>query len=108
MLRGEGSGVTDAAEIDFNMARTADTILKAHERDLSMAQKRKTLVPLAKVKEHVERAFIGLRQSVQRLPSRHVPAMAAERGCEPGALDAALSKAIAAELDGLSSPVVRA
>nr|USU31103.1 hypothetical protein NG677_17395 [Methylobacterium sp. OTU13CASTA1] len=107
VLRGEGSGLDDTAEVDFGMARTADTILKAYERDLSMAQKRKELVPLAKVKDHVERAFIGLRQAVQRLPSRHVAAMAAELQCDPAALDAALSKVIAVELDGLSAPVVR-
>ena len=65
-------------------------------------------MPLAKVREHIEKAFIGIRQAIQRMPSRHVAAIAAELGCDAGALDAALNKAIAAELDALSAPVVRA
>jgi hypothetical protein len=101
-------GAYSSGTIDFEMARTAETILKSHERQLKMQERRKELVPLAAVKGHVERAFIGLRQAVQRLPNRHVAAIAAEIGCDPGKLDAALSKAIAAELDVLSSPVVRA
>jgi hypothetical protein len=101
-------GADSAGTIDFGMARTAETILKSHERQLKMQERRKELVPLAAVKGHVEKAFIGLRQAIQRLPSRHVAAIAAEIGCDPGKLDAALSKAIAAELDVLSSPVVRA
>jgi hypothetical protein len=101
-------GADSAGTIDFGMARTAETILKARERELKMAERRKQLVPMAKVTEHVAKAFIGFRQSVQRLPSRHVAAIAAEVGCDPGRLDAALSKAIASELDVLSTPVVRA
>lgn len=100
-------GADSAGTIDFDMARTAETILKSHERELKMAQRRKELVPLASVRAHVERAFIGLRQAIQRMPSRHVSSIAAEVGCDPSLLDAALSKAIAAELDVLSSPVVR-
>lgn len=100
-------GAESTGQIDFGMARIAETILKARERELKMAQRRKELVPLERVREHVSRAFIGFRQAVQRLPSRHVAAIAAELGCDAGALDAALSKAIAAELDGLSAPVVR-
>lgn len=100
-------GADSSGEIDFGMARIAETILKARERELKMAQRRKELVPLDRVREHVSKAFIGFRQAVQRLPSRHVAAIAAELGCDAGALEAALSKAIAAELDGLSTPVVR-
>jgi len=101
-------GITYSGEVDYNAARTADTILKAYERDLKIAQRRRELVPIASVKEHVGRSFIGLRQAIQRIPSRHVPAIAAELGCDPAALDAALTKAIAIELDALSAPVVRA
>ena len=104
VLQGEGVATGD---IDFNAARTAETILKTYERDLKIAERRKELVPLAAVKLHVEKAFIGYRQAIQRLPSRHVPEMAATLGVDPGALDAALSKAIAAELDALSAPIVR-
>ena len=104
VLRAEGA---TADEIGFGEARTADTILKAYERELKIAQRRKELVPLGRVREHVEKAFIGIRQAIQRLPSRHVAAIAAELGCEAAALDAALTKAIAAELDALSAPVVR-
>ena len=61
----------------FGMARTAETILKSHERQLKTAERRKELVPIEAVKGHVEKAFIGLPQAIQRLPSRHVPAIAA-------------------------------
>ncbi len=105
VLEPEGAVVD---EIRFPAARTADTILKAYQRDLAMAQKRKELVPLIKVMAHVDKAFIGYRQAIQRLPSRHAASMAAELGCEAAALDAALTKAIAAELNELSAPVVRA
>jgi DNA-binding MarR family transcriptional regulator len=108
VLRAEGSSVDDLAEVDFGMARTADTILKAYERDLKMAQRRKELVPLATVKQHIEKAFIGYRQAIQRLPSRFAAQIAAEAGCDASTLDASLSKAIATVLDELSSPVVRA
>lgn len=108
VLNGEGQAVEGDAPVDFAMARTADTILKAYERDLKMARARKELVPLASVRGHVERAFVGYRQSVQRLPARFGAQIAAEVGCEPSALDAALSRAIATVLDELSSPVVRA
>lgn len=101
-------GADSTGKIDFGMARIAETILKARERELKMAQRRKELVSLDRVREHVSKAFIGFRQAVQRLPSRHVAAIAAELGCDAGALEAALSKAIAAELDDLSTPVVRA
>jgi hypothetical protein len=101
-------GVADDGAIDFGKARFVETILKSQERELKMAQRRKELVPIAAVKSHVEKAFIGLRQAIQRLPSRHVAAIAADIGCDPGKLEAALSKAIAAELDVLSSPVVGA
>ena len=103
----QAEGVEAGGTIDYNAARTADTILKAHERDLKMAQRRKELVPMAAVKPHIEKAFVTMRQTIQQLPSRHVPAMAAELGCDPGDLDRVLNRAIAAELEDLSAPAVR-
>lgn len=105
VLKAEGA---EAGEIDYNAARTADTILKAYERDLKMAQRRKELVPAAETAKHFASSFTGYRQAIQRLPSRHVPQMAAELGVDPGALERLLDKAIAAELNALSAPVVRA
>ena len=100
-------GADSSGEIDFGMARIAETILKARERELKMAQRRKELVSLDRVREHVSRAFIGFRQAVQRLPSRHAAAIAADLGCDPARLEAAMAKAIQDELDALSAPVVR-
>jgi hypothetical protein len=108
VLNGEGVEVNPDAPVDFAMARTAETILKAHERDLKMAQRRKELVPLADVKQHVEKAFIGYRQAVQRLPSRFSAQIAAACGCDASTLDGALQQAIVAVLDELSGPVVNA
>ena len=107
ILLAEGHAQGDAA-LDYNLARTADTILKAHERQLRMDERRKTLVPLARVRPHIEKAFIGYRQAMQRLPSRFSAQIAAELGCEAPALEAALSRAIQAVLEELSAPVVRA
>jgi hypothetical protein len=103
----QAEGVEAGGPIDFNAARTADTILKAYQRDLAMAQKRKELVPISGVKLHVEKAFVTARQTIQRLPSRHVPAMAAELGVDPGDLDRVLNRAIAAELEDMSGPTIR-
>jgi len=100
-------GADSSGEIDFGMARIAETILKVKERELKMAQRRKELVPLDRVREHVSRAFIGFRQAVQRLPGRHAASIAAELGCDAGALEAAMAKAIQEELSALSAPVVR-
>ena len=94
--------------IDFNATRMADTILKARERDLKIAQRRKELVPLAEQTKHVDKMFIAFRQAWQRMPSRHVPEMAARLSCDPALLDELMSKAIAADLEELSAPVVRA
>jgi hypothetical protein len=101
-------GHEDPGKVDYGAARTAETILKARERDLRIAERRKELVPLVSVKQHIEKAFIGYRQAMQRLPSRHVPTMAAELKCDPVLLESLLSKAIAETLRELSSPVVRA
>ena len=100
-------GADSSGQIDFGMARIAETILKARERELKMAQRRKELVPLDRVREHVSKAFIGFRQAVQRLPSRHAAAIAADLGCDPARLEAAMAKAIQEDLDALSAPVVR-
>jgi hypothetical protein len=60
--------ISGEGEITFNQARTADSILKARERELKMAERRKELVNLDRVREHVSKAFISLRQVFQRLP----------------------------------------
>jgi hypothetical protein len=92
---------------DFNSARTREMGLKIEERALRIAERRKQLVPVASVKTHIEKAFIGYRQAMQRLPNRFAAQIAAEVGCDAAVLDGALSRAIATVLDELSSPVVR-
>ncbi|CAH1657111.1 conserved hypothetical protein [Hyphomicrobiales bacterium] len=101
-------GGAESTGLDFDQARTAETILKARERDIRIAKLRKELVPLEAVRKHVNRAFTGYRQAVQGIPARFGAQMAAEVGCDVGLLDAALNKVIAMVLDELSSPVVRA
>ena len=104
VLREEGAA--DAA-IDFATTRTAETILRARERELKLAQRRRQLVEMAPVREQVARAFVGVRQAWQNFPARHAATIAAEVGCDAGLLDAALAKAIVHELTQLSAPVVR-
>lgn len=101
-------GHVSEGELTFADMRTAETIIKIRERELKLAERRKEVIPVSKAREHIERAFIGYRQAVQRLPSRHAAAIAAALGCDPAALDKALSQAIADELDTLSTPVVGA
>lgn len=100
VLQAEGA---EAGTIDYNAARTADTILKAYERDLSMAQKRKDLVPATDTKRHFSSAFTGFRQQIQRMPSRHVPEMAARLGVDPGLLQSEMDRMVAATLTEMSA-----
>jgi hypothetical protein len=89
------------------MARTAETILKARARALHISERKKELVPIAAVRGHVESAFIGYRRAVQRMPSRYVPELAAQLGCEPALLQAGLDRMIAETLAEMSGPVER-
>jgi hypothetical protein len=100
-------GASSAGTIDFGMARTAETILKARERELKLAERRRELVPLANVREHVNKAFVGYRQALQRIPSRCCADMAAQLGCDAGDLERLMQKAIQAQLNELSAPLVR-
>lgn len=101
------AGAEHTGAIDYNAARTAETILKARQREMQMAERRKELVPFARIKPHVDKAFIGLRQSIQKVPGRFGAEIAAECGCDPADLDRALSRALAMVLDELSTPMVR-
>jgi hypothetical protein len=65
-------------------------------------------VPLKHVQKHVERIFIGVRQAIQHIPARHCSQIAAKLGCDQMVLEAELTRAITAELNELSSPVVPA
>lgn len=100
-------GGESASVVDFGMARTAESILKSRERELKLAERRKELVPVAQVRSHITKAFIGFRQAVQRIPARHAAAIAAELGVDTGKLDKALTKAIQIELEAMAAPVVR-
>ena len=66
--------------LDVSLARTAVTVLKARERHLKIAERRKELVPLAAVKDHVSKAFIGYRQAMERMPVRWASQIAATLG----------------------------
>lgn len=93
--------------IDYPAARLAETILKARDRALRIAERSKRLVSMEAVKAHVARAFVGFRQTIQRMPSRHVPEMAARLGVDPGVLQTELDRMVADTLAEMSAPVVR-
>jgi hypothetical protein len=99
VLEAEGFEVD---QIDFNAARTADTILKAYQRDLAMAQQRKELVPLVQQQKHTSDAIVAIRQIWQRMPSRHGAAMARLSTRSRSAAETPSSAAIAADLDEMS------
>src|SRR3954451_2783840 len=94
VLQEEGGAAVGV--VDFGAARTAETILKARERDLNIAQKRGELVPAAAVAKYVGEQFVKFKQAVQRIPARFSAQLAGELGCDPHQLDAVLSKTIAA------------
>ena len=100
-------GIVPDGAVDFPMARLAETILKARQRDLVIAERRKKLVALDAVKQHVEKAFTGYRQAVQRMPSRYAAQMAAHLGCDSAALTGELDRMISETLAELSAPAVR-
>jgi hypothetical protein len=100
-------GADSGGAISFDQARVADTILKSRERELKMVERRKTLVPAAQVQAHISRAFVAFREVFRSLPGRHASAIAAELNVDASALEEAMSKAIAAELDGLEPPALR-
>ena len=77
-------------------------------RQLEFEREAGRLVPLDKVKDHIGRAFINFRREIERMPDRHVAEMAAQLGCDPGALDEALRRMIHATLTDMSAPVLRA
>ena len=104
VLREEGVAVDG---IDFPAARLADTILKARDRGMRIAERKKQLVPLAAVKAHAEKAFTGYKRAIQGMPARYASQMAAELGCDAGRLDAAMGRMIHETLLELSAPVVR-
>lgn len=92
----------------YQAARTRDLMLKAQERALRLADRRKTLVPVAAAQAHVSKAFASFCDVMRGLPSRHAAAMANELGiADAAALEMALSKVFAAELEGLSAPIIR-
>jgi hypothetical protein len=101
-------GGDDKSLVDFGMARTAESILKSRERELKLRMRRGELVEISRVRDHVQKAFIAYRQSIQRLPARHAASIAAEVGCDPAALDKALQRVIQTELELMSAPVVQA
>ncbi len=82
-------GAPLAGPIDYPAARLAETILKARDKALRIAERRKILVPLEPVKKHIASRVhrLAAGQS-RRMPSRHVPEMAARLGVDPGALQA--------------------
>lgn len=105
VLAEEGRGMDGPPSYDD--VRTAETILKARERAQAIAVNEQELIRKAPVLRHVEEAFAAYRKELQSLPARYGAQIAAEAGCDVGALDVALSKVIREHLDGLSAPLVK-
>ena len=56
--------------------------------------------------QHIERIAINIKQTILHIPSRHASQIAAELNCDAVALEAELTKAITAEMNGICAPVV--
>lgn len=97
-------GVTPKGPPDLLAARLAETILKARGHELRIAERRRKLVPADAVHAHFTKCIIGIRREIERMPDRHGAEMAAQLGCDPGALDDALRRMIHATLTEMSTP----
>lgn len=104
VLKSEGRKVSGA--LTFNDVRTAEIILKARERDLTIQKMQGLLVPKRAILKHVEEAFANYRKELQALPARYGAEMAAELGVKVSALDKELTRIIHEHLNDLSGPVV--
>ena len=100
-------GVESTGPVDFPAARLAETILKARDRALRIAERKKTLVPAEATRKHFVSFLIGVRRTIQRMPSRSVPEMAARLGVDPGLLHAELDRMIHDTLSEMSAPSIR-
>ena len=103
----QGGHDAPASPVTFQTARVAESILKSRERELRLQRQRGELVPIADVRSHVAKAFVGYRQTIQRIPVRHAASIAAELGVDAGKLERLMAKAIQIELEAMSAPIVR-
>lgn len=101
-------GIVQDGAPDLPAARLAETILKARDRDLRIAERRKILVSSIPMQQHYAKAFIGLKRTMQGMPARHTSEMAARLGCDPAALDRELQQMVHATLVEMSEPVAPA
>ena len=97
-------GVASTGPVDFPATSLAETILKARDRSLRIAERRKALVPIAAVKGRIASTFVALRRQIQQMPARHVAEMAAKLGCDAGALHGELDRMIHDTLSEMSAP----
>lgn len=105
VLREEGR--TADADLSYDDVRTAETILKSRKHAQEIAVAEGELIRKVPVMRHMEEAFAGFRKELQAVPARYGAQIAAECGCEVGAVDLALSKVIREFLESLSAPVVK-
>ncbi len=69
------------------MARTAESILKSRERETPDGRASQGTSAIAEVRDHVQKAFIGYRQAMYRVPVRYAATIAAELGVDVGKLE---------------------
>jgi hypothetical protein len=100
-------GHTDPGTLDYDAVRIAETILKARERDLKIAERKKQLVNLERVKQHVFGAARLYRNVMLQIPTRHAAQIAAVVGCNTHELERELTRVIRETLMTLSEPVIR-
>jgi hypothetical protein len=106
VLREEGH--VDPGKLDYNAARTAETILKARERAISIAERQKTLVNLERVRRQVYDLGRQFRDVVQQIPARHAAQIAAAVGCNVHELDRELTRVIRETLSQIAEREIRA
>jgi hypothetical protein len=91
----------DAGRIDFNAARTADTILKAYERDLDLQVRRGELVVVQDVGQAVEREYAVVRERLLAIPGKLASKL---EGLDRTAIELVLLAEVTEALNELHSP----
>ena len=101
----QAEGVEAGGVIDFNAARTAETILRAHKRDLELKVRRGELVEIEDVGAEVERDYATVRTRLMAMPGKLAAKLV---GLDLHAIRLAILDEITEALTELNAPAVAA
>lgn len=103
----EEGAPSEQRQIDFDAVRTAETILKARERDLRIEIERRRLIDAGAARKEVLALARQERDALLNWPARIGPLLAAEFAIDQVALTVSLERHIREHLSGRSEPALR-